>query len=283
MLKKYPDDNGGCYAVILCMSEIEDDEHAENFITRHSTFADLSKQTLWIQRLQYLKKWKECDVLRQEKMCLTLLQLLDTDNWLLGDAKSDLEAAFHTNTSMLNILHSFCNQTPEPTHPVSGNGEVDIWVHNRLILGFHRAKYLSILGDIDGAFTVLEDCVSLLEKVMTIDSEVMIGCASPWMHGVKARMRKEWFTAHYVYGKAEELMVSSLIKFRFSSGSWCPILPSDFLGALTNGQEGWQNGIPSSVTRYGWECFDHVRSDPRYQSYVDRVKALVITREAQSQ
>ena len=70
------------------------------------------------------------------------------------------------------MLHEFCGMTPDPMHPVSGDGEPDIFVGTRLEIGLFYGAQLAAQGEPDAALTVFEDCWSLIEKVMEIPDDL---------------------------------------------------------------------------------------------------------------
>ena len=156
---------------------------------------------------------------------------------------------------MLNFIHNLCGVTPDPAHPITGDGSVDIFVGDRVEIGIRRACYLASTGDPEGAFAVLEDTVSLLEKAMSLPEGTMLSCKSICLEDERFEVRHAiWHEKdnrrpylHVIRGKGTDDLVYTL-GFRFP------------LYALTAPQ--------------GWEWFDPIRNDPRFAAYVERVEAV---------
>ncbi len=83
----------------------------------------------------------------------------------------------------ITLLHQLSQCIPDPEHPISGDGRVDLWVHERLYIGIRKAERLTESGDVEGALVMLNDVVSLLEKTMKI-TRTTLKPSSPWLEEV---------------------------------------------------------------------------------------------------
>ena len=156
---------------------------------------------------------------------------------------------------LLNFIHNLCGVTPTPDHPITGDGSVDLFLEERLDLGIRRTGYLASTGDPEGAFVVLEDTVSMLEKAMSLPDGTMLTCKSFSLEAEAFELKHDIWEESGVrkpslrlyrdcYGKADRDVIVGLgfLEFVFTSP-------------------------------HGWEWFDPIRNDPRYAGYVERVKA----------
>lgn len=250
-----PKDTG----TIETMAAIEDDEHIEKLLEKYAYDTDLSRLNLL--RIRHLRR-REKDKYEPIKQ-FELLQHIESIAEV-NHHPEKLEDCLAVNTFALNTLHGYCNEIPDPAHPISAkNGAVDFLANQRIRLGLLRANYLASAGDTESAFIVLEDTVSLLEKVMKITSSVELGCSSPWASELKHTAVEAWIPIDNNPTNDQERVID--IHIRIGNVQYCNLIsPSMNYQKLTDLQE--------------WNWFDTIRNDPRYQGYVERVKALVVTR-----
>lgn len=255
-LDKLPNDCGA----IRDFAAIEDDEHIDAFLNRYSTHSDIGRNALLMRRYMQRGEHDKSEPLRQQK----LFEIIDNatgNRSLYTDRRRPitLELCFAENTTRLNILHEFEGETPTAEKPITCGKGIDYWVETRIGLGVRRSCYLASLGKPDEAFTVLEDTVSLLEEVMKITTKIEFR-PSRFTPDIIWTAEEMWFSTENTPSDVEErnIFIHAMI------GQCFFIFPSQMLYALTSPR--------------GWEWFDPIRNDPRYQGYIDRVKALVVTR-----
>jgi len=160
---------------------------------------------------------------------------------------------------MLNFLHNLCGVTPDPAHPITGDGSVDIFVGDRMELGIRRACYLASTEDPEGAFVVLEDTVSMLEKVMSLPDKTVLSCKSICLEDERLELRR------MVNHDKENPDYDRRPFLRFFRGKGT----DEYVYTL-----GFRFPEYALTAESGWEWFDPIRSDPRFAAYVERVKAV---------
>ncbi len=153
------------------LAVIEDDEHLEAFLTKNSSHVDLSTDALLRERYQWRGEAEDAAYMKQMNL-FTVLDHFFHRGEVWHDRYSD-EAAWMSGPN-LSYLHALHNITPDPEHPVSGNGELDLWVRRRIELGFHYAAYLAVNGRTDESFAVLKDTITLLEKLAAIPRQLYV-------------------------------------------------------------------------------------------------------------
>lgn len=250
-------DMNGRSLAVWHMSILEDKDHIDTFLDAHATVYDLTPNSLRSERYRFLEQWENLNTIRQPQLFGKFGDVLQ----LLKDPTHEytVEYSRMINDLQFQLLHTLCNITPDPVHPVTGDGSADIFAEGRLYFGFRRACYRAAMGEIEEAFITLEDTVSLLETIMHLPEGTVLGCKSPVLNTVS-------FPDPYIWIKEED---HEKLMFGFFDPigweSW--VDPENFLYILT--------------TDHGWEWFDPIRTDPRYQSYAERVKACIITRPKQ--
>ena len=247
-------------SVVERMSYIEDDEHVEAFLDRYATEKNLTKDMLLYNRYRDRDEWDKSDPLRQRRLFSIIHdQFGNSGLWRRGDRPNHVHESLQINTVMLNFLHNLCGVTPDPAHPITGDGSVDIFVGDRLIWGIKQACYLASTEDPEGAFVVLEDTVSMLEKVMSLPNRTVLSCKSICLEDVRFELQRE------IWHDQEDPDYDGRPFLRFFRAGEV----DGFIYTLHF--EFVENALTAP---HGWEWFDPIRNDPRYAAYVERVKAV---------
>lgn len=251
--------------VIEKMVAIEDDDHIEAFLKLYATPYDIGRDELLRQRYMFRHEYDKAAPLMNQKLLEVIYDAvtrrpmyMNLKGKNLDDGKT-LEHCFVENTTRLGILHAFAQETPTPMHPITCGKGIDYWAEVKIDCGIRRACYLTAMGNHEEAFTVLEDVISLLENVMKITDKIKLE-TSRFTPAIIWTAEENWCNPNAQPGPLERYIYIE------SSNQWCHcVYPSAYLHMLT--------------ARHGWEWFDPIRNDPRYKSCIERVKALIITKE----
>ena len=246
-------------SVVEHMSYIEDDDHIEGFLDAYATERNLTKEMLLYNRYRDREDWERADPLRQRRLfSIVHEQFGNSGLWRRNDRPPHAHESLQMNNIMLNFLHNLCGVTPDPAHPITGDGSVDIFVDDRMVWGIKQACYLASTGDPEGAFVVLEDTVSMLEKVMSLPDKTVLSCKSICLEGERFELRREiWRDPE----NPDHDKRPFLRFFREGTGEFVYTLGFRFA----------ENALTAP---HGWEWFDPIRNDPRYAAYVERVRAV---------
>ena len=245
--------------VIEKMAIIEDEDRIDSFLKRYATPYDIGKETLLMRRYIQRNQPDKATPLQNQKLFEIIDEAVNSRAMYLNLNSKTLEHVFAENTARLGILHAFAEETPTPDHPITCGKGVDYWAETRIEIGIRRSCYLASMGRRDEAFAVLEDVVSLLEDVMKITDRVELE-TSRFTPTIKWTAEESWHNPDSQPGPLERNI------FINSSGNCCfCVYPSQYLYMLT--------------AERGWEWFDPIRNEPRYKACVERVKALVQTKE----
>ena len=246
--------------VVERMSFLEDDGHIEEFLNRYATEKNLTKDMLLYNRYRDRAEWDKSDPLRQKRLFSIIHdQFSNSGLWRRGDRPNHVHESLLINTTMLNFIHNLCGVTPDPAHPITGDGSVDIFVGDRMEMGIRCACYLASTGDPEGAFVVLEDTVSMIEKVMSLPDRTVLSCKSICLEDERFELRRAvWHEqANPDHDKRP------FLRFFREKGT------DEYVYTL-----GFGFPIHALTAPHGWEWFDPIRNDPRYAGYVERVKAV---------
>ena len=247
-------------SVVEHMSYVEDDEHIETFLDRYATEKNLTKEMLLYNRYRDRDEWDKSDPLRQRRLFSIIHdQFCNSGLWRRGDRPNHVHESLLINTTMLNFIHNLCGVTPDPVHPITGDGSVDIFVVDRMEMGIRRACYLASTGDPEGAFVVLEDTVSMIEKVMSLPDKTVLSCKSICLEDEQFELRR------FVNHSKENPDYDRRPFLRFFRGKGT----DEYVYTL-----GFRFPEYALTATQGWEWFDPIRNDPRYAGYVERVRAV---------
>ncbi len=255
-------------------SVIEDDEHLNDLLKQHATTSDMSETALLYNRYLCRGERDNIDRYRQKYLHEYIDHLVGNSSmWLeKGDAINIPKIKAATELQ-LQLLHNLCQHTPSEKHPISGNGQVDLWVEARLWLGFHYTAFCAYMGETEKAFASLEDTVSLLEKVIAIQN-TKLSANSPWLESIVWTAEEDYVDGSFS-GLYEKATLERVIHIHSEQGACYIVYPSVYFGFLTAEKDNkW-------YTRYSF-CFDNIRNNLRYISCVERVKALIQTKSAEN-
>ncbi|MBQ9716514.1 MAG: hypothetical protein IJV76_00830, partial [Clostridia bacterium] len=179
----------------------------------------------------------------------------------------------------LAMLHTFNGVVPDEKHPVSGDGELDLWGIARVKIGFFYAAQLSACGEHDLALTVLEDCTSLIEQLYVFPDDMKqykkcckhnfpeLTCKSPELAGITA-YRSPVFT------EGCDLPPDVCITYRPERDFRQIKAPGEYyhLGLLGGGQYFFLTKSNIVCEGFCSTWFDPIREHPRYHAVVERIR-----------
>lgn len=250
-------------SMIRLMTLIEDDEHIEKFLDRYASEDDISKITLLNERYRRRGEWEKDEPIRQLALINRINSIIGSDMlWVNLGRPRDLNSHVLMSELQIEFLHKLCGQTPDKTHPVSADGELDFWVHERILIGIKLSCRLAAAGRTEEAFLALEDSISLLEKVMAITEPTELRCSSPFLKDIVYTAEESWiFSNGDFFGKGKQERDIYIHNDLFI---YC-VVPSNILNAMKDEQ--------------GWAWFNPIREDERFKSCLARVEKLIVYKD----
>lgn len=256
---------------IRYFSCVEADERVEGFLDKYASKEDMSKNTLLYHR--YQREGSEAEkgkLLRQEiirEQIDRLIQYGSMSNF--WGVSEDYEALHAENRICLKLLHDVCGVIPDEKHPISGNGELDLWIEPRLGLGLHEIYFLAREGETERALLVLEDVVGLLEKAMQITEATELRCTSPWLEDIVWTAEEAWGQSDGSgLLQAEEERMLYLYNKDFTC--YC-VYPSVYYEMLTD-REG-----KKPYTKFA-HCLESIWDRAEYKVLTERIRAMIVVR-----
>ena len=244
------------------MTVIEDDEHLEEHLKKYCTEKIFTTEELLLDR--YSLRGEEENISHAKELCryLTLRKLFRENPSLTVRDCGMTEYC-------IAALHLLNGVTPDPEHPVSGDGNIDLWVDIREWLGWQLAELRLERGDIDGALTVIADvtelCETLVKEAENAKKEgrvLELSCTASCLSDFRIRAYSSWCT---ISGDGEERTLSSV-------GLYYRALDKNAGYELCNSiSEG-------PLLQFLHVCRDHL-DDPRFIALRERLDALIRTRE----
>lgn len=239
------------------MATMEDDDHIDAFLDINASEEELTRTKLLFERYKMRGELDKIEPVRKFYLWCKLTDIDAANDWqeYLCQDGAHWKWFCETQLGYLNAVNAL---SPTPEHIVSGSDTIDLWCMERIHLGLRYSCALAKLGDNDRSFMIFEDTVSLLERVMAIPDEdtFRLGCNSPALRGFTLESKFYWMDRND--GREHRQLEMKCNEFC----NW--IIPISYLES------------------FGHECYDQMRSDPRWEGYIKRLQACVITREKQN-
>ena len=241
------------YAVIDCMSYMEDDEHIDAFLDAYASRKDMARSQLLFNRYKIREELDKIEPVRQYILWQELSDIISSANdWQVYLCKDPNHFIWFCETQ-LNYLNAVNNLSPDQKHIISGGVGPDLWCEERIQLGIRYTASFAKLGKMDEAYDAFEDTIRVIEQIMSItNDEFQIGCSSPALEGFALESKINWLE--------EEGKEYKAISMEHNEW-WNWIIPLDYQKAF----------------RHAW--FDSMRADKQFDPLFERLDKCVISRE----
>lgn len=238
--------------IIQTMAVIEDEEHLEEFLQKHTTPFDCSERALLYLRYLYRDDNERLEPERRFRLFKAIDTLFSQRSLMKqGDTAQASYAADEFSEHLMSLIRRDAK-----------DDSVDMWISRRLEQGFNSAARCVALERVDDAISKLESTVQLLEKTMEIKGEVILPTSCRFLDGMEWRAKEDWNTRdnHPDSPKERHIYVES----RMSGLVLCNcIYPCAYFEKL-QGKE-----------------FEALRNHPEFDQLCQRVKALIETKPAE--
>ncbi len=239
--------------VIETMSEVEDEEHLEDFLGKYTTPFDCSARALLFNR--YFRRG-DAERFEPERR-YQLSQAFDTvlsSRYLLkrGENYALNVAANKFKENMLALIR--CDAVDD---------RPDMWVSDRIEIGLKSAISLISLGKENEALSKIAIVVKLLEDTMMITDEILLPTSCRFLDGMEWRAKEMWRSCDNNPDSMDERMIYMATQMDGMCSCYC-IFPSRYYDKLRS------------------EEFSALQNYPNFEKLCERIKALVIKRKKDS-
>lgn len=241
---------------LLQFSKLENDENIKAFLESNTTETPMSMDFLLKERYLFRDEFDKYEATRQRYFYKYIANLIDGDHALWQNASMDMNAEYYlfTYKTMLEFLNNLCVMKPSADHPVTCNTSPDIFAEQRIFIGLRYACSLFAVGKTDDGYLMLEDTVSLIEKIMEMNNEKLIS-TSPALSDLSVMVTEENFGSKSGRVKGFNIVLED--------GS-TDFYESIFINSLIECLES------AEYARWGW--LNPVRNEERFIILIDRLK-----------
>ncbi|MBQ3093593.1 MAG: helix-turn-helix transcriptional regulator, partial [Clostridia bacterium] len=178
---------------LLYYACLEEENHVEALLEHYSSEQITSKDYLLKERYLFRDEFDRFDTARQRYFHKQLCHLIDGDIslWRNSAAPMTVEHSLYENRAKLALLHSLCEETPTDTHPITCGNVPDVFVGQRIYVGLRQACALIANHEIENAYAVLEDVISLMEDVWAMADGAKLHCSSPSLNTLAVTVHKK--------------------------------------------------------------------------------------------
>lgn len=238
---------------------LENENHIGALLERYSSEQITSKDYLLKERYLFRDEFDRFDAARQRYFHKQLCYLIDGDISLWRNSATPMTAddSLYENRTKLAFLHSLCEEVPTDTHPITCGKVPDVFVGQRIYIGLRQVCALSANNEIESAYVVLEDVISLMEDVWAMADGAKLHCSSPSLNTLAVTVHKKQM------GKLDTAMTLTYHTENGDEEEFAVIAPQTGLDCLTN----------ADYARWGWLA--PIRKDKRFVDLMERLKTLL--------
>ncbi len=234
---------------IQTMAEIEDEDHLNDFLKKHTTSFDCSERALLFERYMRRGEAEKFEPERRFQLYHDFDEIICPHylhNW--NADKETKQAAMVFMEDVLSLIRR--DATDEGP---------DMWTTSRLDLGFDSAVRFASNGKKDEAIAKIKEMVELLEEAMKITEKVVLPTSCRFLEGMEWTAKEDWANVHNNPDEPEERMIFITTTMNGMITGYC-LHPSAYYSTLQRKE------------------FDPIRKHPVFQNLCERVKALIVTR-----
>lgn len=238
---------------------LEEENHIASLLERYSSEQTTSKDYLLKERYLFRDELDRFDTARQRHFHKQLCHLIDGDIslWRNSAAPMSVKDSLYENRTKLALLHNLCEEVPTDTHPITCGNAPDVFVDQRIYIGLRQACALTANNEIESAYAVLDDVISLLEAVWKAADGTELHCSSPSLNTLGVTLHKK------PIGKLGTAITLSYRTEKGDEEEFAIIAPKAEFDCLAN----------ADYARWGWLA--PIRKDKRFVDLMERLKALL--------
>lgn len=239
---------------------LEEESHVGALLDRYSSDQTTARDYLLKERYLFRDEFDLFETARQRYFHKQIAYLIDGDISLWRDSSKPMDAQ-HTlfeNNSKLALLHSLCQEIPMDEHPITCGNEPDIFAEQRIYIGMRQACAYAYRGEKENTYAVLEDVITLIEKIMAMPDGTELHSTSPALDVLKAIVNTEANSGSLGIGKS--------LTYTLENGEsevFAEIFPKSEMECLANAE----------YARWGW--LNDLRKEERFVKLIQRLEKII--------
>jgi len=243
---------------LVYYASLEEESHINALLERYSSEQTTSKDYLLKERYLFRDEFDHFDIARQRYFHKYLCQLIDGEISLWRNSATPMttEDSLYENRAKLALIHNLCEEAPTALHPITCGNTPDVFISQRIYIGLRQACALTANNEIESAYAVLDDVISLLEAIWKVADGTELHCSSPSLNTLKAIVHKK------PMGK---LGTAITLSYRTENGDeeeFAVIAPKAEFDCLAN----------ADYARWGWLA--PIRGEKRFIDLMERLNTL---------
>lgn len=239
---------------------LEEETHIGALLDRYSSDLTTARDYLLKERYLFRDEFGLFESARQRYFHKQIAYLIDGDISLWRDSSKPMDAE-HTlfeNNSKLALLHSLCQETPTAEHPITCGNAPDVFAEQRIYIGMRQACAYAYIGEKEKAYAVLEDIVTLIEKIIAMPDGAKLCCTSPALDLLTVTVKSEEYGDRLGCGKTLWYILES------GESEMCiEIFPKTELECLATAE----------YARWGW--LNDLRKEERFANLIQRLEKII--------
>ena len=241
-------------------ASLEEESHIGTLLDRYSSDQTTARDYLLKERYLFRDEFDRFETARQRYFHKQIAYLIDGDISLWRDSSKamDVQQSLFENITKLALLHSLCQETPTDECPITCGNSPDVFAEQRIYIGMRLACVYAYLNEKEKAYAVLEDVITLMEKILDMPEGTELYCASPALNVMKAVVRSEDYSASLGRGKT--------LAYTLENGQYeifAEIFPKSEIECLAEAE----------YARWGW--LNEIRKEEHFVELLHRLEKKV--------
>ena len=241
-------------------SSLEEESHVKTLLDRYSSDQTTARDFLLKERYLFRDEFDCFESARQRYLHKQIAYLIDGDISLWRDSSKPMDAEYtmYENDIKMSLIHGICKEPIQNNFSIISKNDLDVFIEQRLYIGMRQLCAYVSLGKVEEAYSLLEEVVSLTEKISKMSDDEELSCVAPALDRLKMKVVKT------PRNEKSECFIS-LFYILESGEKECAvdIYPQTMIECLEIAQ----------YARWGW--LDLIRKEKRYIDLIDRLKAVV--------
>lgn len=241
-------------------TSLEEEPHIKALLDRYSSDQTTARDYLLKERYLFRDEYDCFESARQRYLHKQISYLIDGDISLWRDSSKPMDAEYtmYENDIKMSLIHGICKEPIQNNFSIISKNDLEVFIEQRLYIGMRQLCAYVSLGKVEEAYSLLEEVVSLTEKISKMSDDEELSCVAPALDRLKMKVVKT------PRNEKSECFISLFYILESGEKEWAvDIYPQTMIECLEIAQ----------YARWGW--LDLIRKEKRYIDLIGRLKAVV--------